>query len=476
MRKRDQESPPRDRSRLKHQPFRFPLHPRSLTILRRAVKDHSAEVDRISQGRSLLVRAQAEKLLSLLRAVVVSNPFYRGKLSGLDHGGVPGEALERILDRLPFTTKEELLEDQADAPPFGRNLTCPLERYTRFHQTSGTSGRPLRWIDTPESWGWVVSAWEEVYRAAGVTESDRVFFPFSFGPFLGFWAAFEAASSAGCLSIAGGGLSTLARLRLLLDSRATVLAATPTYALYMAQTARAQGIDITSSEVRMLIVAGEPGGSIPSTRARMEEAWGARVFDHCGLTEVGPFGLECQAGPGGMHALEREFVIEVIDPKTRSRLEPQVESQGMVEGELVVTSLGRTASPVIRYRTGDIVRWSLRPCPCGRPWGRFEGGILARMDDMVFLRGNNLYPSAVEAILRKFPEIAEYRVTLRKLGEMTSLGIEVEPHPGSSEQLGGRVSRAVESELLFRAEVKLVPEGSLPRFELKGKRFIKEGF
>ena len=442
----------------------------------------SAEIDRITGGRPALARAQAERLAGLLRTVAEANPFYKTKLSALD-APAPGDTLLRLLDRLPFTTKEELLAGQAEAPPFGRNLTYPLERYTRFHQTSGTSGRPLRWIDTPESWRWVTSMWEEVYRAAGVTEHDRILFPFSFGPFLGFWAAFEAAQAIGCLAIPAGGLKTAARLQLIRESGATVITATPTYALHMAETARSQGIQLTTLGVRALLVAGEPGGSIPATRKRIEDAWGARVFDHCGMTEVGPFGVECISSPGGMHVVESEVVVEIIDPSSGARLAPTEESEPAsaslastaVEGELVVTNLGRIASPVIRYRTGDLVRWSLRPCACGRPWGRLEGGILGRIDDMVYVRGNNLYPSAIEAILRGFAQVAEYRVTVRKSGEMTSLAIEVEPVPGASAGLTDQISRAVESELLFRADVKRVGEGSLPRFDLKGKRFFKEG-
>ncbi|HVR76614.1 MAG TPA: phenylacetate--CoA ligase family protein, partial [Planctomycetota bacterium] len=304
---------------------------------------------------------------------------------------------------------------------------------------------------------------------------DRVFFPFSFGPFLGFWAAFEGAARRGYLAIPGGGMSTSARLRVLLHAGATVVAATPTYALRMAETAQAEGVDLAASPVRALIVAGEPGGSVPATKERIETAWGARCFDHSGMTEVGPFGFECLEGPGGMHAMEGEYIVEVIDPRTGKRIVPG--SNGAAEGELVITNLGRAASPVLRYRTGDLVRWSLGGCACGRAEGRLEGGILGRFDDMIFVRGNNLYPSAIEAIIRKFPEVAEYRVRAFSSNEMTRLEIEVEAVPAGAEgkpDLPDRVASAIEKALLFKASVKLVLAGSLPRFEMKGKRFHKE--
>ena len=199
--------------------------------------------------------------------------------------------------RLPFTTKEELLANQTEHPPYGELLTYPLDRYTRLHQTSGTKGAPLRWLDTADSWDWMLGCWRKMFAMVGVTAADRLLFAFSFGPFLGFWTAFESAARMGCLTLAAGGLSSGARLRMLLDDRATVVLCTPTYALHLAQFAQEQGIRLDGTTpgyaVRCLIVAGEPGGSIPATRARIEQAWNARVFDHSGMTEIGPCAMEC---------------------------------------------------------------------------------------------------------------------------------------------------------------------------------------
>ncbi len=411
-----------------------------------------------------LAQVQQQRLQCLLQEILPGNRFYGRKLA--EAGLKPADL--RTLDdwrRLPFTTKAEILADQQQHPPCGQLLTYPPERYRRLHQTSGSRGQPLRWLDTPESWEWMLGCWAQVYRFAGLTSADRLFFAFSFGPFLGFWTAFEAGNRLGCLCLPGGGLSSVARLRLLLDHQATVLLCTPTYALRLAEVARQQGISLSkpAQAVRALIVAGEPGGSIPATRARIEEAWQARVFDHAGLTEVGPLAIECQEQPGGLHILEGDYWAEVVDPANGQPAPP-----GQV-GELVATNLGRWGSPLLRYRTGDLVRVDPRHCPCGRTFRRLDGGILGRCDDMIHLRGNNVYPSALEGVIRRFAEVAEYRLEVDQSASLANLRIELEP-VGAAGDLAGRVSQAIRDELLFRADVVTVPPGSLPRFDMKAKR------
>ncbi len=419
-------------------------------------------------GRDELDRLQRERLSALLREVLSRNRFYQRKLAAA--GLSPNDLKEPAdLARLPFTSKAELLADQEAHPPYGEILTYPLERYSRFHQTSGTSGRPLRWLDTPESWAWAVGCWASFYRLARVGPQDRLCFAFSFGPFLGFWTAFEAASRLGCLCLPAGGMSSGARLRFLLDNRATVVLCTPTYALHLAEVARQEGIDLPGSDVRALIVAGEPGGSIPATRQRIEAGWGARVFDHNGLTEVGPLGIECAERPGGLHLLETEYLAEVIDPRTGQGVPPGT------EGELVLTNFGRWGSPLLRYRTGDLVRVDPAPCPCGRALVWLDGGVRGRADDMVVIRGNNFYPAALQTILHRFAEVAEYRVEVDRSATLPALRVEVEPRPEAhGPTLADRVDRAIRDELLFRAEVVAVEPGSLPRFEHKAQRVVRK--
>ncbi|HUN81682.1 MAG TPA: phenylacetate--CoA ligase family protein [Phycisphaerae bacterium] len=372
-------------------------------------------------------------------------------------------------------TRADLLADQAAHPPYGTNLTFPLQDYCRLHQTSGTaSGVPLRCLDRTEDWAWWQRNWKIIYRAAGIDANDRLFFPFSFGPFVGFWAAFETAVAMGNLAIPAGGMTTTARLRLLLDNRATIICCTPTYALHLAESAVAEALDLAGSPVRALIVAGEPGGSIPSIRGRIESAFGARVFDHAGMTEVGPYGFECVESPGAIHINETDFIPEVIEPQTGRMLysidDPPL-SAGEVEGELVLTNLGRPGAPVIRYRTGDRVRLKGGKCKCGRWMGRLEGGVLGRSDEMLIVRGNNVYPTAVEAILREFSEIVEFRITLGEQHGLTDLRLELEPAAGAAiNQLADRVKNAIRDRLNFRPDVVLVPHGTLPRFEMKASR------
>jgi phenylacetate-CoA ligase len=421
--------------------------------------------------RAALGEWQGAELQRLLQRVHGRNAFYTRKL---DAAGIDLRALSLPADltRLPITTKAELVADQQAAPPWGTALTEPLQHYTRYCQTSSTTGRPMRWLDTNESWQWMLECWKVVYRAGGVSAGDRVFFPFSFGPFLGFWAGFEAAWQVGLHAVPGGGMSSQMRLGLIEAVAPTVLCCTPTYALRLAEVAAARegARPLAESSVRLLVVAGEPGGSIPSTRARIEQAWGARVLDHHGLTEVGPVSFECLEAPGHLHVNESAFICEVLDPEGGEAV-----GDG-VAGELVLTNLGRTASPVIRYRTGDIGVKDETPCRCGRTWMRLRGGILARADDMINVRGVNVYPASIEAVVRQFPSVAEFRSVVARMGELRTLRVEVELAGGAHEaEAVGQVSAALRQALGLTVAVQPVAAGSLPRFEMKASRFVVEG-
>jgi phenylacetate-CoA ligase len=427
-----------------------------------------------SLERRALEAYQAGRLKKLLQAVNGHNPFYTKKLRT---AGVIPDSLRLLedLEKLPLTAKSELVTDQAGHPPFGSKYTEPLENYTRYCQTSSTTGSPLRWLDTNESWQWVLECWKAVFRGARVVAGDRIFFPFSFGPFLGFWSAFEAGTQIGAQCIPGGGMSSQVRLELIRNTGATVVCCTPTYALWLAEIAAKDESAIgklSDCGVRVLIVAGEPGGSITSTRERIERAWGARVIDHHGLTETGPLSFECWENPGFLHMNEAEYICEVLDPAT-GRAVPDG-----TRGELVVTNLGRTASPVIRYRTGDVVARRSEPCVCGRTWARLEGGILARADDMVNIRGVNVYPTSIESVVRGIPEIVEFRSTVSQPGAMRTLSIEIEVLGDASADAGAvsaKLVRQLRSALGLTVPVQVVEHGTLPRFEMKARRFVVEG-
>ena len=422
-------------------------------------------------SRPALQRLQLDRLQAMLAEVASSNAFYRRKWREAGAGDVTTMRTLDELRRIPFTTKRELLQDQLDHPPFGTVLTYPIDRYSRFHMTSGTTGRPLRWLDTPESWQWWIRCWTFVYRAAGVGPQDRVFFAFSFGPFIGFWSAFDAATQLGALALPGGGQDSVLRLRTLRENGATVLVCTPSYALRLAQVAREQGLDPADSPIRVTIHAGEPGASIPGTKRRIEELWGARCFDHCGITEVGATGFECAVQPGGVHINESEFIAEVIDPLTGA---PAPDGQG----ELVLTNLGRWGSPVLRYRTGDLVRLTTAPCACGRTFARLDGGILGRVDDMLIVRGVNVFPSVIEDIVRRHPVVDEFRIEVFKQDELDQIRVLLEiddarHDAGARDRTVDAVAEGVRTSFGLRVETRAVPAGTLPRFELKARRVVR---
>lgn len=405
-------------------------------------------------GADELRALQLRKLQLGLAEVLKTNSFWRSRLTDV-HGWDDYE-------RLPLTTKADLLADQAAAPPYGTNLTHPLDRYVRLHQTSGSSGHhPLRWLDTPESWDWWVRIWSEhVYRAAGVTAADRVFFAFSFGPFIGFWSAFGGADKVGALAISGGAMSSEQRVRTLLDLRATVLMSTPTYALRLADVARHLGLDLQSSDIRVTLHAGEPGASIPATRGAIEAAYSAACFDHTGMTELGPTGFSCSQRDG-IHAIEPEFIFEVLDETGRPT----------TEGELVATNLGRWGMPLVRYRTGDRARVSHEPCSCGSPFMKLVGGIRGRVDEMFTVRGVNLYPSQVEDIVRRYPQVTEFVIEQRRVRQMdeVALLVEISGADTSTQRLEADLRQA----LGVRIDCKVVEHGALPRSELKSKRILR---
>ena len=411
--------------------------------------------------RPRLEALQLERVRALLDEILPRNAFYARKL---------GQArVESWADfrALPFTTKAEIAEDQARTPPFGTNLTYPLERYVKLHQTSGTTGKaPIRVLDTEASWDWWARCWGHVYRGAGVGVGDRVFFAFSFGPFIGFWAAYEGTRKVGAMTVPGGGMQTDQRLQVLLDTEVTVLCCTPTYALRMAETAERLGLDLAHSSLKTTLHAGEPGASIPAVRARIEQAYGARCHDHTGMTELGATGFTCQE-QDGVHLIESEFIFEVIDPATQQVLPPGE------QGELVATNLGRAGTPLLRYRTGDLARIDRTPCRCGRTFARLAGGILGRADDMLVVRGVNVFPSAIEGVLREFPHVSEFRIEVFEERSMTELRVLLDPQPGAPPGLAEQVAERLHDRLLLRVPCELVEPGSLPRFELKARRVVR---
>ena len=410
-------------------------------------------------------KIQLCRLREMLAPVIETNVFYKEKLTEV--GISQPSDIQTLSDyqQLPFTTKDELSADQVSHPPYGTNLTFPLEKYTCLHQTSGTTGSPLRWLDTRESWDWWGKCWRDIYNAAGVTSDDRFMIAFSFGPFIGFWSAYHGAQQLGSLTIANGGLTSDQRIRAILSNDVTVVICTPTYALRLAEVAEQEGVNLrTDSNVRVTIHAGEPGASLPSTKQRIEERWGARAYDHAGATEVGAWGVMC--GPqAGVHLNEDEFICEVLDPETDNPSD---------EGELVITNLGRIGMPVIRYRTGDYVKLKSEPCECGSQHSILDGGVIGRLDNAIIIRGLNVYPATIENIILKFPDVREFAVCAYRIETLDELEIQLETTNPNPTDTTTAVVSAIRDALGLRTIVKVVPLGTLPRYELKSKRFTDE--
>ena len=399
----------------------------------------------------LQTKAQLSRLREMLPEVLATNAFWRQRF-----GGVPPVRDAEGYRNLPLTSNRDLSADLLANPPFGSNLTYPLTEYTKFHQTSGTIGKPLIVLDTNRSWEWWCDCWNTVLETCGVRNGDRAFFAFSFAPFIGFWSAHAAVERRGLLAVSGGGAGTARRVRLLTDTECTVLFSTPTYALRMAAEARDQGIDLAKSPVRCAILAGEPGGSVPAIRRQIAEAYGAQVYDHAGASEIGAYGLPCPDGRG-VFVNESEFIAEVLkvgDDK------PVKEGE---RGELVLTNLGRWACPVIRYRTGDLVR----PRRVARGL-LLEGGLLGRVDQMMLLRGVNLHPTAIEEAVRRKAGPAEFRITVTRSSGMDEAEVEVEAGTPECDAIADSIRNAFG----VRVSVHSVPSESLPRWQAKAQRFL----
>jgi len=409
---------------------------------------------------------QFEKLERLLKKVYATNPFYRSKFESFGITPLDIRSLND-LQRLPFTVKKEFEEDQERHPIFGTNLTEPLENYVRYHQTTGTTGKPLKWLETKESWQWRGRCAAMALWAAGVRSSDIVFFPFAFGPHVAFWGLFEGVFQIGALAIAGGGWDTLQRIKSILENQVTVICCTPTYALRLAEVAKENGIDLSDSSVNITIHAGEPGALIPSIRKKIEEAWGATPYDYPGLTEIGAYGVHCQYDKQAIHVNESEFIIEVINPDTGEYV-----PEGEV-GQMVLTNLGRSCSPTIRFRTGDLVRLKRSECPCGRTFRMLDGGVLGRSDDMIIIRGINIFPPKVGEIVEGHLIVGEeYQMVAysEKGGEFKVMVELLEGRHG--EEIAKVIREDLRQRFEIRMDVEVVPTGTLPRSEYKSKRFV----
>src|SRR6266852_1682040 len=405
--------------------------------------------------RPEMTRLQTRRLREQVSHAATHSPFYRRKLKA---AGVKPAAVRTLDDlrTLPFTTKDELKENQAAKPPWGDLLAVPLDDVLRVHMTSATTGRPVAFLDTKDDWYGFYHSYARALHAFGVRSSDMVMAAFSYGPWIGYWSGFYAAQDLGCLVFPAGGLSTDQRIDALRTYPITVLGCTPSYALFLAEQAAKKGIDLAKeTRIRVTWHTGEPGASIPATKERIEAAFGAKAYDLPGLT----------------HVHEDYCYPEVLDESER----PVAPGE---RGELVFTSLYRKAMPLIRYRTRDVVQLADRACPCGRTFVGFEGGVLARLDDMKKIRGIIVYPRRIEELVRAHAGVDEFQIVFRRVGGLDEILVRVDPSPslGTDERAGLQrtVAESLRIGLGIRAVVELTAPGELPRWDHKARRVKDE--
>jgi phenylacetate-CoA ligase len=376
--------------------------------------------------------------------------------------------------KVPFTTKRELLKSQEEHPIFGDFPCIPPEAATRVFQTSGTTGTPLKVPYSKKDWFKICyEQFSYFIYGYGIERKDVVFFPFGYGLFIAWWGIQAAMEQHHVTIVPGGGQNSETRLRSIIDWGATVVCGTPTYILYLGELATKMGIDLPHSKVRIVVTAGEPGAQVPATKSLVEKLWGAKNYDDIGSTEITNFGFECVMQKG-THLNQIMFLPESLDKETGTPVKP-----GEV-GELVLSNLCCESAPLLRYKTGDLVRFNYDKCDCGRTLLRLDGGVIGRADDMFHFGGVNIFPSAIENFIRLVPEFSnEYQLIVPPQGSGKRLRIRVEP--ASEDVSDDRLKAAIKGlmdaivyNIKITPDVELAKPGSLPRFEGKARRLIRE--
>ena len=414
---------------------------------------------------------QLKKFKRLFEWAYDHSKFHRGLY---DNAGIRPEDIQTFEDirSVPTVEKSMMRDIQCKDPfPYGDALCVPLEEVVEFHQTSGSTGQPIYQADSWQDWDWFFEAWAYILWAQGYRPIDRVFIPFGYNVFVAFWAGHYAAEKIGCEVVPGGVLDTKARILKIQELKATAMMATPTYVLGMADTARSSlGIDPASLTINKITCAGEPGASIPSTKKRMEEAWGAKVYDHAGATEIGAWSYECGAQPWGMHANEGLFLVEIEDVETGEFIEEPGRS-----GKMIITALDRFAQPCIRFDSKDLIEWAPEPCACGRTFRIIKGGVLGRADDITKVKGVLLAPTAIEEVVRGMDSLGdEFEVVVDKVGDIDRITLKVELLPEMGNK-PGPIEAQLKDQLRLKTNLGYRLEfheyGSLPRWDVKAKRF-----
>lgn len=413
---------------------------------------------------------QVKKFKRIFEWAYNNSPFYKKLYQ--DAGMEPGDIKSyEDIKKVPKIDKGMLRDVQSRPPfPYGDMLAVPLTEVTEFRQTSGTTGTPVYQADTWQDWEWWAESWAYILYSQGYRNTDRIFIPFGYNIFVAFWAGHYAAEKVGCEVVPGGVLDTEARIMKMKELKCNGFMATPTYVLGMADTARKIGIDPKSIGIQKITCAGEPGASIPTTKARIEEAWGAKVYDHIGATEIGAWSYMCADQPPGLHVNEALFLVEIEDLDTG-----EIITQPGKNGKMIITAFDRMAKPCIRFDSKDVIRWADYTCTCGRTFRIIDGGVVGRSDDITKVKGVLLAPTAIEEVVRSFKELSdEYEVVVTKKGDIDDILLKIEIKQGLEGEKDSILNRLkdelrVKTNLGYKIEVH--PFGSLPRYEVKAKRF-----
>jgi phenylacetate-CoA ligase len=423
-----------------------------------------------AMSRDELQALQEQILRTQVERCAAASELYSSKLESV--GAKPGDV--RTLDdlaRLPVVTKEELREDQRLRPPFGTFAVAEPSEFREVHPSTGTTGTPVNTIWSAADVETITKVTMRTLWQFGVRPGDVIQNAFAYGLWVAGLSCHYAAARLGCLVVpTGTATSTQRQIDFLRSVRSTVLLATPSYALHIAEALQERGIDPADLPLRLGCFGGEAGAENPSTRAKLEAGLGIDAFDYYGLAEVGPtFASECEA-KAGIHIAEDYVIVECLDPDTRKPV-PDGEL-----GVLVFTHLKREATPVIRYWSNDYARLSSEPCACGRTHVRAVGGIVGRHDDLVVFKGAKFYPSQVEKVVRSFAELSdEFRIEVDAAGgtlvERCTVVCELR-HAGGAD-LERRLAHALRAEIGVTPALCLQSYGSLERFAFKAQRIVR---
>ncbi len=419
--------------------------------------------------REKLKHLQFKKFKRILNWAYTHSKFHKALYK---KAGLPPEDISSFDDikKIPKVEKSMMRGIQNKDPfPYGDALCVPLEEVSTYRQTSGTTGQPVYQPDTWQDWEWWSECWSFVLWAQGYRPKDRVFIPFGYNIFVAFWAGHYAAEKLGCEVVPGGVLDTQSRILKIKELNATAMMATPTYILRMADVAKNKmGINPSELSINKITCAGEPGAGIPSTKKRMEDAWGAKVFDHSGATEIGAWSYECEEQPCGMHVNEAMFLVEIEDIETGKI----IEEPGR-RGKMIITALDRIAQPCIRFDSKDVIEWDSEVCSCGRSFRLIKGGVIGRADDITKVKGVLLSPAAIEEVVRSIAGLGdEFEIIVDKQGDVDRIKLKVELIPEVSRQDVEPVlidQLRLKTNLGYRIEY--YDYGRLPRYEVKANRF-----